>query len=352
MPDFDRLETFNYHLPPELIARQPADRRDDSRLLVVDRQRGTFRHRKFRDLPELLSAGDCLVLNNSRVIPAKLQGIRTATGGRWEGLFLAEESLGTWRVIGQTRGTLQPGESITLRSPDADRTLELELIEKREAGEWLMRPRADASTLELLESVGDVPLPHYMHRDAADVVDRERYQTTYAVHPGSVAAPTAGLHFTPEVLSRVAQLGVTRAELTLHVGLGTFRPVSSEVVSEHRMHAEWGQVSEETASTVRQCRERGGRILAVGTTSVRTLETAAIQAGFGEPWVGTTDIFIRPGFAFQAVDVLLTNFHLPKSTLIMLVAAFAGYDLTMEAYRIAVAEHYRFFSYGDAMLIL
>ncbi len=350
MPDFDRLETYDYTLPDELIAKEPLARRDASRLLVVRREAGTIEHRQIAELPELLLAGDCLVVNDSRVLPARLQGVRTRTGGKWEGLYLGSEASGLWRLIGQTRGKLQPGEVLAIPAAGFE-PLRLTLIERIDEGGWLVEPPQSGSPVELLERYGQVPLPPYMDREQPTEADRERYQTTYARSPGSVAAPTAGLHFSTELLSRCAARGIDRTQVTLHVGMGTFRPVSVEDVREHVMHSEWCELSSETAAKLQSVKASGGRVVSVGTTSLRTLESAVVGVGW-QAWSGETRLFIRPPYQFQAVDILLTNFHLPKSTLLMLVSAFGGYELIREAYRQAVAERYRFFSYGDAMLVL
>jgi S-adenosylmethionine:tRNA ribosyltransferase-isomerase len=324
--------------------------------MVLDRRTGTISHRRIRDFPDLLQAGDCLVLNNSRVIPARLFGFRTATGGKWEGLYLGSTASGLWRLIGQTRGYLRLNETITLTS-SAGEMLRLKLIEKEGEGVCQFEASATENVLDLLQKFGTVPLPPYMNRKQATTNDWERYQTTFARHPGSVAAPTAGLHFTPELLFTCIQRGIRRAEVTLHVGVGTFRPVSVENLAEHKMHSEWCELSETAASALRETRSQGGRIVAVGTTSLRTLESACRASGLDgvnmfREWRGETNLFVRPPYQFASTDLLLTNFHLPKSTLLMLVAAFAGLDFVLEAYRVAIAERYRFFSYGDAMLIL
>lgn len=350
MPDFDRLETYDYTLPDELIAKEPLARRDASRLLVVRRAAGTIEHRQIAELPELLLAGDCLVVNDSRVLPARLQGVRTKTGGKWEGLYLSSDASGRWRLIGQTRGKLQPGEELAIPAMGFEPLL-LKLIERIDEGGWLVEPRQSGSPVELLERYGQVPLPPYMDREQPTEADRERYQTTYARNPGSVAAPTAGLHFSTELLARCAARGIDRTHVTLHVGMGTFRPVSVEDVREHVMHSEWCELSAVTAAKLHSVKAAGGRVVSIGTTSLRTLESAVSRTGW-QAWSGETRLFIRPPYQFQAVDVLLTNFHLPKSTLLMLVSAFGGYELIREAYRQAVAERYRFFSYGDAMLVL
>jgi S-adenosylmethionine:tRNA ribosyltransferase-isomerase len=352
----DLLSTYDYDLPEELIAKEPPETRDASRLMVLDRRSGTISHQIIRDLPKILRAGDCLVLNNSRVLPARLQGVRTATGGKWEGLYLGSTPSGMWRLIGQTRGYLRLNESITITN-DAGEGIQLKLVEKDDDGVSLFEPSSTAPVLDLLQRFGGVPLPPYMDRKQATTLDRERYQTTFARHPGSVAAPTAGLHFTPGLLDACDQRGITQAEVTLHVGIGTFRPVSVENLTEHRMHSEWCEISKAAAVTMTQTRASGGRIVTVGTTSLRTLEAASqsrsapVSTSTFREWQGETNIFIRPPYEFTSADVLLTNFHLPKSTLLMLVSAFAGIDFVRSAYQTAISERYRFFSYGDAMLI-
>lgn len=357
MTRYDQLSTYDYFLPDELIAKEPLAERDSSRLLVVDRRNQSIQHRTIRDLPDLLDSGDCLVLNNSRVIPARLFGVRTATGGKWEGLYLGSTLTGNWRLIGQTRGYLRPGETVKLTN-QAGESIELQLIEKGADGIAQFAPQAPGTAIELLQRFGTVPLPPYMDRKVATQNDWDRYQTTYAVHPGSVAAPTAGLHFTPELLEACRLNGMSRAEVTLHVGIGTFRPVSVENLSQHSMHTEWCELPKVTADQLNQTREAGGRVVSVGTTSLRTLESA-LKATFAEnhswqfqEWQGETNIFIHPPYEFHSADAMLTNFHLPKSTLLMLVAAFAGLDFILEAYRRAIEQKYRFYSYGDAMLIL
>ncbi|MEQ9408661.1 MAG: tRNA preQ1(34) S-adenosylmethionine ribosyltransferase-isomerase QueA [Fuerstiella sp.] len=370
-PDLDDISAWQYDLPAELIAARPAPRRDASRLMLVRRDTGTIEHCHTVDLPDLLNPKDRLVFNNTKVLPARLFGFRTSTGGRWEGLFLQEHPDGRWQITGQTRGKLQTGESLTLikagllaaadaKPPENDvgpaDTLELQLTERLDDGTWLAAPKPsavwqDRATLDLLESFGTLPLPPYIGRKVADDNDRQRYQTIFARETGAIAAPTAGLHFTPELLNECRRQGVKSSEVTLHVGIGTFRPVSASRLSEHSMHAEWCCVSASAAQEIAATKSAGGQIVAVGTTSVRTLE-AASQAGTLNEWQGHTNLFIRPGYQFRTVDRLLTNFHLPGSTLIVLVAALSGYDLVMEAYRKAVEAGYRFYSYGDAMLIL
>ena len=347
------LETYSYDLPVELIAKEPPERRDQARLLVLDRALGTIQHCSVSDLPELLSPGDCLVLNDTKVVPARLIGERTSTGGHWEGLYLSSSQEGLWQLIGQTRGRLLPGETITLHSihDSAQPALQLELQSRDEEGIWSARVCDDREKFALLDLYGTVPLPPYIQRKVANEADWGRYQTTYAEHPGSVAAPTAGLHFTDELFARCRQRGIETARVTLHVGIGTFRPVSVTQLSEHRMHKEWCSVSEETMHRLQRTRQSGGRVVAIGTTSVRTLESAS-QHGQLQAWSEETDLFICPGYSFRSVDCLLTNFHLPKSTLLVLVSALAGTEFIREAYQAAVENQYRFFSYGDAMLIL
>jgi S-adenosylmethionine:tRNA ribosyltransferase-isomerase len=354
MVDPDLLSSYEYDLPPELIAAHPAERRDAARMLVLERATGRISHRGVADLPELLRPGDLLVVNETRVVAARLKGSRTATGGRWEGLFVAATESGAWRIVGQTRGKLAPGESLTIDSPAAadgagDR-LQLTLIERGEEGEWIARPSLEGEPFTLLERFGRVPLPPYIERESPTAEDRERYQTVYARTPGAIAAPTAGLHFTESLLHSCRARGVETAAVTLHVGLGTFRPVTAKRLSEHVMHAEWCALPAETVAAIGRTRERGGRVVAVGTTTVRTLEAVAAM-GELRAWSGETRLFIRPPYRFRVVDALLTNFHLPRSTLLVLLCAFAGRDSVLAAYAEAVRERYRFFSYGDAMFV-
>jgi len=349
------LSDYDYDLPAKLIADVPLAGRDESRLLVVDRQTGELTHRSIRDLPSLLQPGDCLVLNDTRVIPARLYGRRAATGGRWEGLFLGTTTGGDWRLIGQTRGRLRPGEQIVItpvHRPDSGDEFRLTLVEiEPDDGVWVAKPESTADPVGLLGEYGTVPLPPYIHRQLATEDDWSRYQTVYARHPGAVAAPTAGLHLTPELLDTLQQQDIRQAFVTLHVGIGTFRPINTPQLSDHRMHSEWCALPAETATVLNETRTGGGRIVAGGTTSVRALESAAGDDGL-KPWRGETDLFIRPPYPFRAVDCLLTNFHLPRSSLLVLVSAFAGVDLMRRAYAEAIQQQYRFYSYGDAMLIL
>ncbi|MGE3315739.1 MAG: tRNA preQ1(34) S-adenosylmethionine ribosyltransferase-isomerase QueA [Planctomycetaceae bacterium] len=353
----DELSEYDYELPPDRIAREPLAERDSARLLVVSRQSGRIDHRQVRDLPEILRAGDCLVLNDTQVLPARLFGIRAATGGKWEGLYLGSSAEDRWKLIGETRGRLQPGEEIHIapaHQPESAERLVLVLEMRDDEGVWTVRVRGSSSDpVEILKHFGTVPLPPYIGRKRADTADWERYQTTYATQPGAVAAPTAGLHFTPELLTACEERGIARTSLTLHVGIGTFRPISVTKLDDHRMHKEWCELRTGSAATINRARRSGGRIVAVGTTSVRTLESAALRSSNElEAWSGETDIFIRAPYQFRAVDALLTNFHLPRSTLLVLISAFAGHDLMKMAYATALAENYRFYSYGDAMLIL
>lgn len=351
-----RVDLFDYQLPPELIAQTPPEQRDASRLLVVDRNGGRRHHLMFTDLPQLLRPGDLLVLNDTKVVPARLCGVRDQTGGRWEGLFLREER-GRWEVMTKTRGKPRPRETIRLydRSGQAAADASLILDEKSAAGTWwvLPRMRPDEDTASSLGRVGSMPLPPYIRGGIAEASDSERYQTVYASRPGAVAAPTAGLHFSRELLDQLASLGIEMASVTLHVGPGTFQPVAVEETADHVMHAEWSHLSKQTADRIMEVRQRGGRIVAVGTTVVRTLESAAAAspAGTLHPFSGSTRLFITPPYTFQIVQALITNFHLPRSTLLMLVSAFAGLRNIQAAYREAIEKRYRFYSYGDAMLI-
>jgi S-adenosylmethionine:tRNA ribosyltransferase-isomerase len=344
------LSHYDYSLPRQLIAQRPLARRSDARLMVVNRADGSIQHRYVRDLPELLHANDCLVINDSRVVPARLLGKRTLTGGGWEGLFLSTDEHGLWRILCKTRGKLQPGEMVTLTNRVGADDLELQLVEKQPGGIWLARPESQEETYTALDRIGRVPLPHYIRGGEMIAEDRQWYQTVYARHPGSAAAPTAGLHFTDEVLSRLVDAGVTPVRATLHVGLDTFRPISAATLAEHHMHSERGEITATAVERIRQCRGLGGRVVAVGTTSVRILETAT-QSGELKPWAGQTELFIRPPYQFKVVDALMTNFHLPRTSLLVLVCTFGGEELIMRAYAEAIREQYRFYSYGDAMLV-
>jgi S-adenosylmethionine:tRNA ribosyltransferase-isomerase len=342
-----KTEEFDYPLPEELIAQIPIPDRDKSRLLVVNRKDGTLSHRMFKDVAFYVSPGDVLVTNNTRVIPARLFG-RRKTGGKVEILLLNPVGRDLWECLVKPGGKARPGEQVFIGRDENS-----EIIGTVEArtpfGGRLVRFSYQGKWEDVLERVGNVPLPPYIK---VPLKDPERYQTVYARIPGSAAAPTAGLHFTPELLSAISARGISVAPVTLNVGLGTFRPVTEENIERHQMHKEYFEISENTASEVNRAKTAGRRILAVGTTAVRALESACDTNGIVSPYKGDTDIFIYPGFQFRVVDCLITNFHLPKSTLLMLVCAFAGKDLIMEAYREAVKEKYRFFSFGDAMLVL
>jgi S-adenosylmethionine:tRNA ribosyltransferase-isomerase len=346
------IEDLDYRLPTELIAQHPLPERDVSRLLVVDRRAGTFRDATFRTLPELLTTGDVLVVNDTRVVPAKFSA-RRSTGGRVSGLFLREAGDRRWEVLLTRTGRLRCGERLRLESRWGDDALEL--MSHQGGGRWTARLCSDESTSAVLERAGRTPLPPYIRREdedlSVDAEDRERYQTVFAERCGAVAAPTASLHFTEEVLGRLEAAGVSRASLTLHVGPGTFAPITGGSLNDHPMHEEWYEIAGDSAAAIEGCRSRGGRVVAAGTTTVRALETCA-REGRLRPASGWTDLFIKPPFDFRMVDVLLTNFHLPRSTLLALVMAFAGVELTRAAYAHATKREYRFYSYGDAMLIV
>jgi S-adenosylmethionine:tRNA ribosyltransferase-isomerase len=342
------ISDFDYELPPEAIAQAPLEERDASRLMVLDRARGLREHRKFRDLPDLLRPGDLLVLNRSRVIPARLLG-RRASGGAAEVLLVRELGEGRWQALVRPGRHLRPGQRVTV---DDDLCVVVESEALAEDGRRRVRLLSRRRDVEgALARCGRVPLPPYVRRPATDA-DRDRYQTVYAREPGSVAAPTAGLHFTPELLARLRAAGIGVAEVVLHVGPGTFRPVTVERVEEHRVHPEAYEIPEETAHAIEEARTRGGRVVAVGTTTVRTLEGAARESGEVRASAGETDLVIVPGFRFRVVSALVTNFHLPRSSLLLLVSAFAGRERVMGAYADALAAGYRFYSYGDAMLVV
>jgi S-adenosylmethionine:tRNA ribosyltransferase-isomerase len=345
------ISDYDYELPKRLIAQHPLQRRTDARLLVVNRGDGSLSHQHIRDLPTLLRSGDCLVINDTKVIPARLVGFRAETGGRWEGLFLSADAAGNWRLLAKTRGKLQPGESIVLTNERLQEVFRLRLVLKESEGSWIARPEVEGQPFELLERVGRVPLPPYIRDGEMTESDRERYQTVFGEKPGAVAAPTAGLHFTEDLLSRLGVAGVAVARVTLHVGQDTFRPVTSDTLEGHVMHSEWCEITQSAVETIQRAKAAGGRVVAVGTTSVRTLETAA-QNGQLKPFAGPTELFIRPPYKFQSIDALLTNFHLPRTTLLVLVRTLGGDQLIRQAYEEAIREEYRFYSYGDAMLIL
>lgn len=345
MPAGSRTSDYDFELPPELIAQSPTQRRDESRMMVLDRAAATITHRKFTDLPGLLSAGDALVLNRSKVIRARLLGTRDS-GAPAEVMLVKSLGSGRYEAMVHPGGKLKPGRKISVSSE-----LQVEILETTARRTRIVQLHSDLPPDEAIERFGHIPLPPYIRR-ADESEDATRYQTVYAREAGSVAAPTAGLHFTEQVLDQIRQRDVSIAEVVLHVGAGTFKPVEVEDPAEHVMHEEWFTIPAATAETLNVTRERGGKIIAVGTTSVRTLEAGLLSDRKFEAMTGETAIFIRPGFEFRAIDRMLTNFHLPRSTLLMLVAAFAGHALVMKAYQTAIAERYRFYSYGDAMLIL
>ena len=347
-------DLYDYELPPDLIAQESLADRAAARLLVVDRATAAIEHRHVRDLPQILRAGDLVIVNDTRVVPARLVGRRVKTGGRWEGLFLrVDAASGAWELLASTRGRPEIGERVMLTGLDGLDALTLTLVGRSGGGAWLAVPDVVdplATVEEILNRVGRVPLPGYIRGGAEQPGDRERYQTVFARQSGSAAAPTAGLHFTDGLLAELAACGIGRASVTLHVGLDTFRPISAERLDDHPMHTEWCECPAETVAAIRETRGRGGRIVAVGTTAARTLETAA-RSGTLAAWSGPTDLFIRPGFEFRAIDCLLTNFHMPRTTLMVLVSTFASRGLIATAYEEAIRQQYRFLSYGDAMLI-
>lgn len=346
-----RASDFDYELPPDRVARVPAARRDDSRLLVLDRASGAIHHETFRSLPDRLAPGDLLVLNDTKVVPRRLVG-RRSTGGAVEALLVSPASEGGWRAFLRARKGLRGGEEIEFEGG----ALRARTLARIGPGEYRLEFPDSGNLDARLRECGRAPLPPYVRRprgeDPLRSFDLERYQTVYARKPGAIAAPTAGLHFTPELLALLEGRGVRIARLTLHVGPGTFRPVRGDDLGAHTIEPEWYQIGEEVAAAVRETRARGGRVVAVGTTSVRALETVSGEDGTVRPGEGWTDLFIRPPFRFRVVDALVTNFHLPRSTLLMLVCAFAGRERVLEAYREAVERGYRFYSYGDAMLLL
>lgn len=339
------IDLFDYELPPEAIAQTPIEPRDLSRLMVLERSRGSIAHHRFRDLPALLCPGDLLIFNDSRVIPARLFGRRADTGGRVELLLLHPLGGDRWEVLVRPGRRALPGAVLLFGQGELAATVE----EKTPFGGRVVRFSYADDWQTLLERLGRIPLPPYIHKPLADP---GRYQTVYARVDGSVAAPTAGLHFTPELLETLKKTGIHLAYLTLHVGIGTFRPVRAARVEEHQMHAEFYTLPAETVEAITEAKARGGRVVAVGTTVVRALESAADPEGRLLPGSGWTSLFIYPGYRFRVVEAMITNFHLPRSTLLMLVAAFAGREFILRAYREALAEGYRFFSFGDAMLIL
>ena len=341
------INDFDYELPEELIAQKPQKDRDKCRLMVLRRKDNSIENRHFFDILEYLKEGDCLLLNDSKVIPARLYGIKEGTGARIEFLLIKRIEGDIWETMVRPGKRLKPGDSV-LFSDEKGKKLRAEILDYGEDGTRIVKMEYDGILMERLEEIGSMPLPPYIHEK---LEERDRYQTVYAKNNGSAAAPTAGLHFTDELLKELQEKGVKIARVTLHVGLGTFRPVKVDNVLEHKMHDEYYEISEESVEIINSAKEKGNRIFAVGTTSVRTLETVYKKYGKLVACKGNTDIFIYPGFEFKVVDCLITNFHLPKSTLIMLVSAFASKEIIMNAYNEATKNKYRFFSFGDAMLI-
>ena len=361
------LDEYDYDLPERLIAQTPLADRAAARLMIVDRTTQTITHAHVRDIVKYLRPEDALVLNDTKVLPARLIGRRENTGGRWEGLFLQYDSHGFWEIMSKTRGKLLPGERLELQNPDGSGYVRYLTVEARtQSNTLIVKPNLDAGedTFTFLDKVGWVPIPPYIRSGRMKPSDREDYQTVYARKPGAVAAPTAGLHFTKELLSEIQSLGVAICPVTLHVGAGTFKPISVTKLSEHKMHSEYATITGDVVKILEERKSRGGRVFAIGTTSVRTLESASNVLDDGtidstgrnekrlQAFSGPTNLFIRPPYQFKTVDAMLTNFHLPKSTLVILVRAFGGNELLKRAYEVAIEEDYRFYSYGDAMLIL
>ena len=339
-----KTSDFYFDLPQELIAQTPLERRDASRLLTLDKETGRTAHRHFFDLPSLLRPGDCLVLNDSRVLPARLIGRREPGGGTAEVVLLIDRGEKVWECLVRPGKKLKPGARLSF----GDGALTAEVLEVKEGGNRLIRFEYEGIFLELLERLGKMPLPPYIKEELEDSV---RYQTVYSREIGSAAAPTAGLHFTKGLLDQIEVMGVKICYVTLHVGLGTFRPVKAEDITDHEMHSEFCMISAETAEAINRTKREGGRVICVGTTSCRTIESWAAENGTLKESAGWTNIFIYPGYRFKVLDALITNFHLPESTLIMLVSALAGREHVLAAYQEAIRERYRFFSFGDAMFI-
>lgn len=347
-----KTEELNYNLPPELIAQHPSQKRRQSRLLVLEKAAKTLQDRQFGDLSDYLNAGDCLVLNNTKVLPARFYASRQ-TGAQLEGLFIQEESPGCWQVLLKNARKIKPGEPIVLMDRNGNPWSQATATCSDVKGQWILKPKEPTDVLLALEQIGLAPLPPYIKRDrnSSDAAeDLQRYQTVYASEPGAIAAPTAGLHFTEALLQQLQDRGVRLAYVTLHVGIGTFRPVQTESLDEHPMHEERYEVTQDAADIINETAESGGRVIAIGTTSVRTLESIA-DNGRILPAHGKTKLFIQPGYDFKIVNAMVTNFHLPKSTLLALVGAFAGLETVKEAYQHAIDQNYRFYSYGDAMFI-
>jgi len=348
-----KTDKLQYHLPPELIAQQPGDTRSSSRLLVLSRINGDTSDSRFDRIGDFLAPGDCLVLNDTKVLQARFFG-RRPTGGKLEGLFLAETETGTWKVLLKTSRKVKPGDLFYLKDKAKKDFCRAIVLDKTADGTCRLKIETDADTETILDNIGFPPLPPYIKRDddlATAQIDKQRYQTVYAKIPGAVAVPTAGLHFPKPLIERLQLAGINFAYIPLHVGAGTFKPITAENLEDHQMHQERFSIDEENARIINAAKDKGGRIITVGTTSTRTLETMAtnsrIQAASGE-----TKLFIKPGYKFKIIDAMITNFHLPKSSLLALVAAFAGLENILAAYRHAIEQRYRFYSYGDAMLII
>ncbi|MEE2843895.1 MAG: tRNA preQ1(34) S-adenosylmethionine ribosyltransferase-isomerase QueA [Planctomycetota bacterium] len=350
------LSDYDYTLPNELIAQHPLSDRSSARLLVVDRGSQQITHRTIAELPQIITPRDVLVTNNTKVVNARLFGVRAKTGGQWEGLFL-EACAGGWLIISKTRGKIRAGESVLLsagvptKNLAGDKDIKLRFDEKLDGGVWRVIPDCQVPWTEILESRGNVPIPPYIRGGKTEESDQLNYQTVFAEKPGAVAAPTAGLHFTDKLNAEILKQGIQMCSVTLHVGLGTFRPINLSKIEDHVMHSERGEITATVAQQLQSTKETGGRIVCIGTTAVRVLETAAVRDRI-VAWRGSTNLFIRPPYQFKAVDALLTNFHLPMSTLLILVRQFGGDELIQRAYQEAIDREYRFFSYGDAMLIL
>ena len=343
------ITDFDYDLPLELIAQYPEEKRDEARLLVVDRQKDAVYHRKFYDILDYLQPGDCLVMNDSRVLPARLFGRKRDTGAKAEFLLVKRKNGDRWEAMVKPGKKLKPGSTVDFCT-DEGRRFSADILDFSEDGTRIVEFSYDGDFHDRLEENGHIPLPPYIDRED-EALDREMYQTVYSREDGSVASPTAGLHFTEELLQRVREKGIRTAYVTLHVGIGTFRPVKCDVVEDHHMHFEEYSVTQENADMINETKRAGGRVISVGTTSSRTLESASLEDGTVLAGSGSTDIFIYPGYKFKVMDGLITNFHLPESTLVMLVSAFAGRGHVLKAYEEAVKEKYRFFSFGDAMFI-
>lgn len=340
-----KRQDFYYELPEELIAQDPLADRSSSRLLVLDRESGAVSHHVFKEIVDYLHEGDCLVINDTKVIPARLIGSKEETGAKIEILLLKRKENNVWETLVKPGKKAKPGTKISF----GDGLLRGEVVGIAEEGNRLIRFSYEGIFEEILDQLGQMPLPPYITHQ---LQERERYNTVYAAHAGSAAAPTAGLHFTSELLTEIEKRGVEIAKVTLHVGLGTFRPVKAEEITDHHMHSEFYQISENAAEKINRAKKRNGRVICVGTTSCRTIESAADESGYLHAGSGWTEIFIYPGYTFKVLDCLITNFHLPESTLIMLVSALAGREHVMKAYEEAVQEKYRFFSFGDAMLVI